>query len=129
MSQRGSGSRGARHWSRHALRELVNGVPRLLIVVRSQCDLLSRREEAAEIHTAHGGDGVLLHDFQAHTAAVTGELLNELKAKGYKIVHMRAKAPVTTLTQYDEMARAEFKGLVGDTRPTSTVVTTVPTGK
>ncbi len=71
---------------------------------------------------------VLLHDFQKHTAAGTLELLNQLKAKGYKIVHMRAKTNVTTLAEFDEKARAEFKAPAGDTRPTSTVVKTVPPG-
>ncbi len=71
---------------------------------------------------------VLLHDFQKHTAAGTLELLNQLKAKGYKIVHMRAKANVTTLAEFDEKARAEFKAPAGDTRPTSAVVKTVPPG-
>lgn len=71
---------------------------------------------------------VLLHDFQKHTAAGTLDLLNQLKAKGYKIVHMRAKANVTTLAEFDEKARAEFKAPAGDTRPTSAVVRTVPPG-
>ena len=68
---------------------------------------------------------VLMHDFQKHTAAGTMELLNQLKAKGYKIVHMRAKSPVTTLAEYDEMAKAEFKGPVTSDKPTSSVVKTV----
>ena len=72
---------------------------------------------------------VLLHDFQKHTAAGALDMLNALKAKGYKIVHMRPKANVTTLAEFDEKARAEFKAPVGDTRPTSTVVKTVPLGK
>lgn len=71
---------------------------------------------------------VLLHDFQKHTAAGTLDMLNQLKAKGYKIVHMRAKANVTTLAEFDEKARAEFKVPAGDTRPTSSVVKTVPPG-
>jgi len=71
---------------------------------------------------------VLLHDFQKHTAAGTLDMLNQLKAKGYKIVHMRAKSNVTTLAEFDEKARAEFKAPAGDTRPTSSVVKTVPPG-
>ncbi len=72
---------------------------------------------------------VLMHDFQKHTAAGAMDLLNQLKAKGYKIVHMRPKSAVTTLAEWDEKARAEFKAPVGDTRPTNVVVTTVPAGK
>ncbi len=71
---------------------------------------------------------VLLHDFQKHTAAGSLELLNVLQAKGYKIVHMRAKSQVTTLAEWDEKARAEFKAPQGDTRPTSAVIKTVPPG-
>ena len=33
---------------------------------------------------------VLMHDFQQATAAAAADLLNDLKAGGYKIVHMRA---------------------------------------
>jgi peptidoglycan/xylan/chitin deacetylase (PgdA/CDA1 family) len=72
---------------------------------------------------------VLLHDFQKHTAAGTMDLLNGLKAKGYKIVHMRPKTNVTTLAEFDEKARAEFKAPAGDTRPTSSIVKTVAPGK
>jgi peptidoglycan-N-acetylglucosamine deacetylase len=72
---------------------------------------------------------VLLHDYQKHTAAGAMEMLNALQAKGYKIVHMRPKSQVTTLAEWDEKARAEFKAPQGDTRPTSTVVKTVPPGK
>lgn len=72
---------------------------------------------------------LLLHDFQKHTAAGALEMLNLLKTKGYKIVHMRPKANVTTIAEFDDKARAEFKAPVGDTRPTSSVVKTVPPGK
>ena len=72
---------------------------------------------------------VLMHDFQKHTAAGAMDMLNQLKAKGYKIVHMRPKANVTTLAEWDDKARAEFKAPIGDTRPTSAVVKTVPPGK
>ena len=34
---------------------------------------------------------VLMHDFQQATAAAAADLLNDLKANGYKIVHMRPK--------------------------------------
>ena len=43
-----------------------------------------------------------MHDFQKHTAEALPELLNRLKAGGYKVVAMRAKTPVETLPQYDE---------------------------
>ena len=40
---------------------------------------------------------ILMHDFQKHTAEALPELLKKLKAGGYKVVAMRAKAPVQTL--------------------------------
>ena len=42
---------------------------------------------------------ILMHDFQQATAKAMPELLSELKAKGYKVVHMKAKAPLATLPQ------------------------------
>ena len=69
---------------------------------------------------------ILLHDFQQATAKAALDLLGELHAKGYKVVHMKAKAPIATLAQFDEAAKAEVKGSeVGQGRPTSMVVQTV----
>ena len=68
---------------------------------------------------------VLLHDFQQATAKGAGELLNELRAKGYKVVHMKAKAPVQTIAQWDEAAKSEIKGAQLSDRPTASVVRTV----
>jgi peptidoglycan-N-acetylglucosamine deacetylase len=68
---------------------------------------------------------ILLHDFQQATAKALPDLLNELKAKGYKVVHMKAKAPVATLAQWDEAAKGEIKGVTGGGQPTSSVVRTV----
>ena len=74
-----------------------------------------------------GGKGILLlHDFQATTAKALPELLRALKAKGYKVVHMKAKAPVTSLPEYDAMVVSQLKGpQVLSDRPTSSVVRTV----
>ena len=69
---------------------------------------------------------ILMHDFQQATAKAMPDLLNELKAKGYKVVHMKAKASLATLPQWDEAAKGEFKGATtGSDRPTSSVVRTV----
>jgi peptidoglycan/xylan/chitin deacetylase (PgdA/CDA1 family) len=69
---------------------------------------------------------ILMHDFQQATAKASLDLLNELKAKGYKVVHMRAKAPIATLAQWDDAAKSEIKGAgVGGKRPTSSVVRTI----
>lgn len=68
---------------------------------------------------------VLMHDLQKHTAEALPELLNQLKAGGYKIVHMRAKGTVNTIAKYDEMVKKEAKLPTVDQRPTASVVRTV----
>jgi peptidoglycan/xylan/chitin deacetylase (PgdA/CDA1 family) len=68
---------------------------------------------------------VLMHDFQHATAEATMDLLNQLKAEGYKVVFMKPKFPVTTLAKYDEMIAKELKPAGGDGRPTSSVVKTI----
>lgn len=75
---------------------------------------------------ARRGKGILLmHDFQHATAEALPELLNQLKAKGYKVVHMQPKAAVQTLPAYDEMVAKEVKLPTVSTRPTSSVVRTI----
>jgi peptidoglycan/xylan/chitin deacetylase (PgdA/CDA1 family) len=68
---------------------------------------------------------VLMHDFQQSTAAATADLLNDLKAGGYKIVHMRARAPITTIAAFDEEVRKDSKLPTVGGKPTSSVVRTV----
>jgi peptidoglycan/xylan/chitin deacetylase (PgdA/CDA1 family) len=68
---------------------------------------------------------ILMHDFQQSTAKAMPQLLTELKAKGYKIVHMKAKGPATTLPEFDAMAQSEVKGPVATGKPTSSVVRTI----
>lgn len=68
---------------------------------------------------------ILMHDFQKHTAEALPELLRRLKAGGYKVVKMRAKAPVETLPQYDEELLKNVKLPTVSTRPLSSVVRTV----
>jgi peptidoglycan/xylan/chitin deacetylase (PgdA/CDA1 family) len=84
-------------------------------VVKSVLDKLEKK----------GKGIVLLHDFQQTTAKALPDLLNELKTRGYKIVHMRPKSQATTLAEWDDAARKEVKGPSGGDRPTSSVVTTV----
>ena len=77
-------------------------------------DFKLRRPEdvvkSAMTKLAKNGKGILLmHDFQHNTAEAMPELLRQLKAGGYKIVHMVPKEPVTTLAKYDEMVRAQDK--------------------
>ncbi|WP_244437630.1 polysaccharide deacetylase family protein [Hyphomicrobium denitrificans] len=70
---------------------------------------------------------ILMHDIHKRTAQALPIILAQLKAKGYKIVHMTAKAPVVTLAEFDEAIEKEAKGLpqVGAERPMSSVVKTV----
>lgn len=70
---------------------------------------------------------ILMHDFQKGTAQAIGDLLDQLKAKGYKVVQIKAKAPMTTMAEYDELVAKDFKGPVNVSRPVSSVVKTVPT--
>jgi hypothetical protein len=58
----------------------------------------------------------------ARTAEALPELLNQLKAAGYKIVHMKAKEPVKTIAQYDELLAKEVKLPTVSDRPTSSIV-------
>lgn len=70
---------------------------------------------------------ILMHDFQAGTAKALPELLSELKAKGYKVVHVKAAAAAASLPQYDALALSEFKGPMVPDRPVSSVVRTIDT--
>lgn len=68
---------------------------------------------------------ILMHDFQKSTADALPELLRRLKAGGYKVVQMRAKAPVQTLPQYDEELVKSSALPTVSTRPVNAVVQTV----
>jgi peptidoglycan/xylan/chitin deacetylase (PgdA/CDA1 family) len=76
---------------------------------------------------AKAGKGILLmHDFQHATAVAMPEILRQLKAGGYKIVHMVPKEPVTTVAKYDDMVRAQDKySATNNTRPESSVIKTI----
>src|SRR5262249_24049077 len=66
--------------------------------------------KSAMTKLAKNGKGILLmHDFQHATAAAMPELLRQLKAGSYKIVHMVQKEPVRTLADHDDMVRARDK--------------------
>jgi peptidoglycan/xylan/chitin deacetylase (PgdA/CDA1 family) len=70
----------------------------------------------------HGKGMVLLHDFQQATSQAVPQLLAELKAGGYKVVHMKARNMVTSLPQYDEELMKDAKLPTVSQRPTSSVV-------
>jgi peptidoglycan/xylan/chitin deacetylase (PgdA/CDA1 family) len=73
------------------------------------------------------GKGILLmHDFRPATAEAMPELLKQLKAAGYKVVHMVPKQQVTTISKYVDMVRAQDKfSSSNNTRPESSVVKTI----
>jgi peptidoglycan/xylan/chitin deacetylase (PgdA/CDA1 family) len=68
---------------------------------------------------------ILMHDFQKHTAEALPTLLGRLKAGGYKVVQMKAKAPLQTLAQYDAEVVKDAKLPTISSRPVSSVVQTV----
>lgn len=54
---------------------------------------------------AQSGKGIILmHDIQTSTANGIMGLLNQLKANGYRVVHLVPKAPVATVASFDESA-------------------------
>jgi peptidoglycan/xylan/chitin deacetylase (PgdA/CDA1 family) len=73
----------------------------------------------------HGKGIVLMHDFQRATAEAMPELLRQLKAGGYKVVHVVPHQPVTTVAKYDEMVTQQDKLSTNNTRPESSVVHTI----
>jgi len=68
---------------------------------------------------------ILMHDFHKETAALLPDILKRLKTEGYKVVAMRAKAPVKSLPQYDEQLMKDAKLPTLSQRPVSSVVTDV----
>ena len=68
---------------------------------------------------------ILMHDFKHATAEALPELLRQLKAGGYKVVHMVPKQPVTTIPKYDEMVAHQDKLSSNNTRPEASVVRTI----
>ena len=82
------------------------------------------RQSVMEKLKKHGKGIVLL--LQHATAEAAMDLLNDLKAGGYKIVFMQPKFAVTTIAAYDETILKQVKGSAGgDARPTSSVVRTI----
>ena len=70
---------------------------------------------------------ILMHDIQPHTAAAIPALLKQLKAGGYKVVQMTAKAPIQTLPEFDELVAKDMQGMptaLSD-RPLNSVVKTI----
>ena len=73
----------------------------------------------------HGKGIILMHDFKQHTAEAMPELIRQLKAGGYKVVHIVPKGELTTVPKYDEMLSHEDKLSSNNTRPESSVIRTI----
>jgi peptidoglycan/xylan/chitin deacetylase (PgdA/CDA1 family) len=69
----------------------------------------------------HGKGIALMHDFQQATAGAAMDLLNDLKAGGYKIVFMKPKFAATTIASYDEVVK-KLTGPVASGPPTESVI-------
>ena len=104
-------------------------------VAMFSCDLDSfdfRAKNAEQIVTTvmtkldkQGKGIILMHDFQKHTAEAMPALLRRLKAGGYKVVQMKAKATVQTLPEYDEALVKDMKLPAASPRSVGNVVQTV----
>lgn len=68
---------------------------------------------------------ILMHDFQKHTAEALPEIMKRLKAGGYKVVQVKAKAPVQTIAKYDEELVKDVKLPTVSSRPVNSVVQTI----
>jgi peptidoglycan/xylan/chitin deacetylase (PgdA/CDA1 family) len=85
------------------------------LLIKSVMSLLEKR-----------GKGMLLmHDFKKNTAETLPELLHQLKAAGYKVVHMVPKGQLTTLAKYDEMVSHQDKLSSNNSRPENSVIRTI----
>ena len=67
---------------------------------------------------------ILMHDLHRNTAEALPELFRQLKARGYKVVHIVPKGELTTLPKYDEMVTHPGELASNNTRPKNIVVRT-----
>ena len=68
---------------------------------------------------------ILMHDFHKHTAEALPEMLHRLKAGGYKVVKMIAKAPVQTFRNMTTKSSRTPSCRRVSSRPVSSVVQTI----
>jgi len=66
-----------------------------------------------------------MHDFQHATAEAAADLLNDLKAGGYKVVFMKPKFAIATIPAYDEIILKTMRTSGAESRPTASVVRTI----
>jgi len=73
----------------------------------------------------HGKGIILMHDFQHATSEAVPDILKQLKAKGFKIVRVVAKASIEPLPEYKEIVLKEMGGGLDEARPMSSVIQTI----
>jgi len=73
----------------------------------------------------HGKGIILMHDFQHATADAIPQILDDLKAGGYKVVQMRPRGQLASLPEYDALTMTEIKAPNVSGRPIESVVRTV----
>ena len=73
----------------------------------------------------HGKGIVLMHDVHPWSANAVKDILAQMKAGGYKVVQMKAKAPLKTLPEYDAMAQKEMNPLAANARPMNAVIRSI----
>jgi peptidoglycan-N-acetylglucosamine deacetylase len=73
----------------------------------------------------HGKGIILMHDLRRATAEAMPDLVRQLKAGGYKVVHIVPRRQLTTLPKYDEMVTHQDKLSSNNTRPENSVLRTI----
>jgi peptidoglycan-N-acetylglucosamine deacetylase len=73
----------------------------------------------------HGKGMILMHDFQHATADAISQILDDLKAGGYRVVQMRARDQLAPLPEYDAIVMKEIKTPNVSGRPVESVVRTI----
>ena len=110
----------------------TRGIATFTVDIVSNDSFIGSAEHIAErtlkqIEAEKGGI-VLFHDIKPATARALPKILAELKARGYRIVHLVPKAPVTPLAGYDEelkviLAKATPPGPGADAAPAASAST------
>jgi peptidoglycan/xylan/chitin deacetylase (PgdA/CDA1 family) len=80
------------------------------------------RESVMSKLKKHGKGIILMHDFQHATADAIAQILDDLKAGGYKVVQMRPRDQLKPLPEYDAIVMKEIKTPNVSGRPVESVV-------
>jgi peptidoglycan/xylan/chitin deacetylase (PgdA/CDA1 family) len=68
---------------------------------------------------------ILMHDFQKVESIALPQILGQLKANGFKVVHMVPKGQLATLPEFDEAVLKENKLPTLASKPTESVIKTI----